>query len=116
MGKKLSSDEVLAGVLSYLGILFVIPLIIVKKRNEYVKFHLAQGITLFIAVIIFWVAMAVLGFITSFIPVFGILVIAILYIILILLGIFGLVALINGAMGNMWKIPVIYGLSKNFKL
>lgn len=36
------------GVLSYIGILVLIPLLAGDKRSEYVKFHLNQGFALFI--------------------------------------------------------------------
>lgn len=40
------------GILSYFGILILIPLLVRKEKSEYLKFHLNQGLILFIASII----------------------------------------------------------------
>ena len=42
------------GVLSYIGILVLVP-IIMAKDDPFVKFHIKQGLTLFIIDIILWV-------------------------------------------------------------
>lgn len=59
-GQK-DGDETLYGILAYLGILFLIPLLI-KKDNEFCQFHAKQGMVLFFA--------EVVGTLTS--PIFGI--------------------------------------------
>ncbi|MEA1909847.1 MAG: hypothetical protein U9M89_02410 [Patescibacteria group bacterium] len=53
--KSLGADTKVFAALSYLSALFIIPWV-VKKDDSYVKFHLQQGITLFvIEVVVFFV-------------------------------------------------------------
>ena len=48
-------NSTVMGVLSYLGILVVIPLIM-SKKDPFVKFHIKQGLVLAVAEIILWFA------------------------------------------------------------
>lgn len=111
MGKNLTSDEILTGVLAYLGILVLIPLIIIKKKNEFIKFHLKQGLTLFIAEIIIWVILTVL----MIIPAIGIFFLVIAWLVWLLILVLVIISLIKALTGEMWKIPLIYDLSKKWK-
>ncbi len=111
MGKKLTSDETLTAVLSYLGILVIIPLVVVKKRNDFINFHLKQGLTLFIAEIVVWVALFILMFIPFIGGIFAVL--ATLFWILVMVIV--IVSLVKALMGEKWKIPVIYDMSKRWK-
>ena len=54
--KSLTNDDKLFAAISYLSILFVVPLI-VKKDDQFVAFHLKQGMGLFAAEVIAWVAL-----------------------------------------------------------
>lgn len=78
----------LYAVLAYLGILFIIPLLLCKD-SEFVRFHTNQGIVLFIAGVICAVV-PIVGWIASI----GVLV----------LMVFGL---INVSNGEMKELPVI---------
>lgn len=49
-------NSTLMGVLSYLGILIIIPFLMAKNK-PFVKFHLKQGLVLIVIEIILWVAM-----------------------------------------------------------
>lgn len=101
--KGLNNDEILTAILSYLSILVLIPLftIDVKKRNDFIKFHLEQGLNLFIVEIIIWVAVSILSIITF--GVFGILG-AIINVILLIVCI---IAIIKAMQKEKWEIPVL---------
>lgn len=82
--------------ISYLGVLCLAP-IILKVKNDYVRFHARQGLLLFIAEIVFiliWV-----------IPFIGLVFGLIGWIICIVLSLIGLV---NGIAGREWKVPVLH--------
>lgn len=64
--KEYSEQEVqngkLMGILSYLGILVLIPLV-AEKNNQFVRFHVNQGLILFVAqVILFFINMILMLF------------------------------------------------------
>lgn len=101
--KALSNDETLTAILSYINILVLIPLFAIeaKKRNEFIKFHLEQGINLFIIEIILWIILLVLGFITlGFIYLIS-------WIIWLLVLIVCIVAIIKAINKEKWEIPLI---------
>ncbi len=60
--KSSGDNDVLMGVLSYLGILCLIPLL-AAKDSEFAQFHAKQGLTLFALEIVLWVVNFVLGMI-----------------------------------------------------
>jgi len=98
-GGGISGEEKALGAIAYLGILFIVPLL-VKKDSEFCMFHAKQGLVLFI--------IDVVGAIIFWIPFVG-------WAIMALVSILALIALINALMGNKWKIPVIGDLAAKFK-
>lgn len=60
--KSSGDNDVLMGVLSYLGILCLIPLL-AAKDSEFAQFHAKQGLTLFAVEVVLWVVNFVLGMI-----------------------------------------------------
>ena len=62
------SNTILFSILSYIGILWLIPLL-VEKNDKVVRFHVNQGIVLFIFDIIGSIAVGILSAIFVFIPV-----------------------------------------------
>jgi uncharacterized membrane protein len=82
--------------LSYLWILFLIPLLS-KKDSKYCQFHAKQGLVLFILGLFTWV------------PIFGWL----LFVVLVAVSVFSILKVING---EWYKIPYIYDWSKKFNL
>jgi uncharacterized membrane protein len=97
------------GILAYVGILFLVPLI-VAKDSPFAKYHTNQGIVLFIS----WFALAifnmVVGIILSMLPSFlGMLgaVLGLLYLAPLALLIYGI---INAAAGKCVPLPVIGGI------
>lgn len=70
----------LMAILSYIGILCLIPYF-VEKDNKYVRYHAIQGLNLFIISLIISVAAAVVAFVgafLAFIPVLGFILFAII--------------------------------------
>ena len=97
-------------VLSYLGILFLVPLF-AAKDSMYARFHLNQGIILFIANIASSIILGVSSIILIFIPFIGILVaqiieLAISALVLILM----IIGIVNAATGKAKKLPLIGNL------
>ncbi len=100
--KEEKIDEVKSGkfwaVISYLGFLFIFPLLI-KRDNKFVLFHATQGMILFIAEVINWALLWVLGWII------------VLKLVFYLLAFFLLFCLIKGVqnavIGEYRRLPLI---------
>lgn len=92
--KDIEENKILA-CLSYIGILFLIPLL-AKKDSKFCQEHAKQGIVFFIAGLILGVISMVplLGWLVGF---FG-------WIVMLILG---LMAVIKTLQGEFWEIPVI---------
>ncbi len=90
-------------ILSYLGILIVIPFLTDAKNDPFVKFHLKQGLVLFVAEVVatFIVAIPVLGWIAS--PL-----IWLASLVLIIIGI------MNAIHGKEKELPLVGGFAKHF--
>ncbi len=82
--------------LSYLWILFLIPLL-GKKESKFAQFHAKQGLIIFI-----------LSFVTI-VPILG----WILFLVIVLVAIVGIIKALSG---EWWKIPLVYDLSKKINL
>lgn len=91
-----TSDEKIIASLSYIWILFLLPLIF-KKNNPFCQHHAKQGLVLFI----FSLIVSILGGI----PVIGWLIIMPLgWLIVIMLGLIGI---INALRGKLWQMPFL---------
>lgn len=101
--KALDSNETMTAILSYLGFLVLIPLIAIesKKRNEFIKFHLQQGLNLFIVEIILGIIFTILTAITF--GIFGI----IANIVYVLILVVCIIAIIKALNKEKWPIPVV---------
>lgn len=103
--KKINTDDVKnnpMGVFAYLGILFLIPLLLCEK-NKFVRFHVNQGIVLFIIEI-------ACGFISGFLiflPIIGIILAAFISILSIVFTILGIV---NVCKNEKKELPLIGGI------
>src|SRR4030043_1180257 len=95
---SVSSENKLMGVLAYLGILVLIPLLM-KKDSSFVQFHAKQGLVLFIAEVILW-----------WIPFVG------WFFLGPIVSILALIGLVMAAMGRQWKIPVISSIAEKINL
>jgi len=98
----LNNNELMTLILSYLGILVLIPLLVIKKeeRNDFIKFHLEQGLNLFIVEIILWVGLIIL----SMIPFIGVVFSKIWYLIDIIIFVIFIIALTKGLQREKWRI------------
>lgn len=92
--KKVSQDDKIWGLLSYLWILSIVALAM-KKNNDYVRFHANQGALLFVISLI------------GIIPGIGQLVGLIVFVIAI-------IAMIKAYSGEKWPIPVFAKQAKEF--
>ena len=91
-------------ILSYISILFIVPLI-VAKDDPFVKFHVKQGITLFIGEIIL-IVIAMVPFIGWVIAWIG-------NIVALILAINGIV---NVLQGNEKELPLVGKYAETFKI
>lgn len=94
-GKNDVQENKIYGILSYIGILFIIPLLAAPK-SPFAKFHANQGCVLFIAGV-------ALGLV-AWIPILGWIVGFVGWVFLLVLAIMGIV---NAANGQMKKLPLI---------
>lgn len=106
--EKKQTKEVREGkafaVISYLGILCIIPLLL-KKDNKFALFHGKQGLVLFIG--------EVGAAIVNIVPILGQLV----WILAVLVfGILSLVGIVQALMGNYWKVPVIGDIAEKISI
>ena len=89
--------------LSYVGILFILPLLVNGGQSRYAKYHANQGFILFLSNIVVGIASAILGKI----PVLGAVLSALLSLASLALMIIGI---INAANGKAKQLPLIGGL------
>lgn len=92
------------GVIAYLWILCLIPLLL-KKENKFALFHGKQGLVLFIFEIALWVI--------SVIPIIGW---AVGFLGTILCAIMSLAGIIQALMGNYWKMPLLGDYAEKISL
>ena len=88
--------------LSYLGFLFLIPLL-VYRDSPYTKFHVNQGIVLFIAEVILGIVITVLGFI----PIIGVILSLILNLLYIVTFVFAIMGIVFSLQGQAKRLPII---------
>lgn len=91
-----NKDDKTIAVLSYLGILCLIPLLL-KKDSEFVKFHAKQGLVLLIGWFLVWIPF--LGWILG--------------IVLLVLSIMGIINVLNS---KREKLPIIGDLAEKFNI
>ena len=94
-------------VLSYLGILSLIPYFTVKKDNEYVRWHTRQGIVLLLAEIVLWVALMILSAIIAFVPFLYILMSFLWFIFVVGCLAISIFCIVQALKGLKWKIPFL---------
>ena len=105
-GKKLSSDETMTAFFSYLWILVFIPLLAIKNKNDFIKFHVQQGLNLFLIEVV----MSIAGVILSGIPVISLGFQFLLWIGWLIIFIAIIIAIINAVQGDKWEIPIVNDL------
>ena len=96
----------LMSVLSYLGILSLIPFF-VEKENKYVRFHAIQGLNLFVFSIIYSVALSILSIILAFIPIIGWLLIIVLGLVSYAIPVFCIMGIVFACQDKAKEVPVV---------
>ncbi len=103
--------NVLMAILSYFGILTLIPLF-VEKEDEFIQFHAKQGTTLFIIEVVIGFAAGIL----SLVPLIGCVVGVAELLFTLFLFVFHIIMMIKASKGEWYRIPYIYDWSlKIFK-
>lgn len=100
------SNTILFSILSYIGILWLIPLL-VEKNDKVVRFHVNQGIVLFIFDIIGSIAVGILSAIFVFIPVISFLGVVIASLFGILCFVLMIIGIVNAANKSEKPSPII---------
>lgn len=93
--EEISSGKVMA-VLSYLGCLMLIPLF-AGRKNKFSKFHLNQGLVLFVTNVLLSVIVNCIPKIGSILAVF----------VSIVMLIFEIIGIVNAATGKVKELPLI---------
>jgi uncharacterized membrane protein len=91
-----AAENYTAAILSYIWILFLIPLL-AKRNSKFCQFHAKQGLILFIASLVCWF------------PFFG-------WVIGLLVILFSVIGIIKTYNKEWWKAPFIYELSEKIKI
>ncbi len=86
-------------ILSYLWLLFLVPML-VNKNSPFTKFHVNQGIVLFI----FCIIISIISKIVTWIPIIGWMIGSVIWIVELILVIMGIV---NAAQGEAKRLPII---------
>ena len=105
--EDVSSNKAM-GILSYIGILFLIPLF-AAKDSQYARFHTNQGLVLFIVEIALNIVVRIISAILG--NTMGLLALPVVTVLNLVVGIFSLVFLIlgiiNACSGEPKKLPLI---------
>lgn len=94
------------GILSYIGILFLVPLF-AAKNSSYSRFHANQGCVLCICEVAYGIVFAILSVFLAFIPIIGWLAIMVLGLVNIVFFVFAILGIINACNGEAKKLPLI---------
>ncbi|MEM6560640.1 MAG: DUF4870 domain-containing protein [Planctomycetota bacterium] len=94
-------------VLSYLGILSLIPFF-AKKDDPYIQWHAKQGIALFVAWIVVAIALIIVGVVLGFIH-WTLSTLMSLVLLVLMIGAFALmiIGIVKACGGERWLMPVI---------
>ncbi|MGB2762308.1 MAG: hypothetical protein WBC21_02065 [Minisyncoccales bacterium] len=103
VSEKKEKEKDLTVILSYIGILFLVPLIVCKD-NAFAQFHAKQGLVLFIA--------EVATMLIAWIPFFGWFIGFICWFIWVILSLIGI---INVMKGKQVSLPIIGKFAEKFK-
>jgi uncharacterized membrane protein len=97
------------GILAYLGILCLVP-ILVAKDSPFAKYHANQGLVLFLAEVVLWIALYIVSIVVfTVLPFVGFLV-AILNLVYLGPLVLLIIGIINAAAGKCVPLPVIGGI------
>ena len=103
-----SEEDKTMAVLSYLGILVLVPLLL-KKDSEFNKFHIQQGLVLLVV----WIVWSIVWWIFAWIPFIGWLIGLAGWLVLVYLMIVGILNALNG---KKKELPIIGQWGKSFRI
>lgn len=96
-------------MISYLGILWIVPLLTESKKDPFVKYHIKQGIILTIAGVVVWIIAMLIPYIAFFLAMIIIPLLDLALFVLVVVGI------VNAAGGKQVPLPLIGSLASNLK-
>ena len=103
------SNDKVYGILSYIGILVLVPLL--AGKSQFARFHANQGLVLFIADIVLGAVIGISVGVLSLIPFVGIVIGSILSGVLgLAIFILMIMGIVNAVNGEMKPLPVIGGI------
>jgi len=98
------------GIIAYIGILCLVPLLAVKN-SPFAKYHANQGLTLFIAEIVLWIAFGVLEALLSFVIPSGFGFVSLIFAVVKLAPfVLAIIGIINASQGKCVPLPLIGGI------
>lgn len=106
---SVSSNDPIMGVLAYLGILCLVPLL-AAKDSDFAQYHAKQGLTLFVAEIALSVLYWIVGFITIATGGIGFLLFPLLGIAWIGILVLSIIGIINAVNKKKVPLPLIGGI------
>ncbi len=105
----MDSNEKVYGILGYIGILFLVPLL--AGKTEFSRFHANQGLVLFLADIVLGVLIGITVGVLSLIGMIGVVLGSIISGVLgLVIFVLMIIGIINAANGEMKPLPVIGGI------
>ena len=105
--KKDAEDNKIMGVLAYLGILVLVP-ILAAKESPFARFHANQGLILLIVALILSVAIGILSTILAFISLsLAILTGVLSFAVSIGCLVYMIIGIMNAVKGEMKELPII---------
>lgn len=104
------SNDKVYGVLAYIGILFLVPLL--AGKSEFSRYHANQGIILFIAEIILGIVIGISAGVLSLLGIVGVVLGGILSGVLgLCIFILMIMGIVHAANGEMKPLPIIGGIT-----
>lgn len=117
VSRKPNSEDKVFAALSYVSILFLVPLIL-RRDSRYVFFHARQGMVLFILEVLVWILLSVLGSLMAAISPYEAW--GFMTFISTLIGwafvVFSVVGIYYAWTGVMWEMPVLGKYAKKLKV
>lgn len=96
-------------ILSYLGILVLIP-IIAAPKSRFARYHSNQGLVLMIAEAVYAIAATILTVLLLLAGWVGVILVVVVWLLSIAFLVFAIMGLVNAAKGEMKPLPIIGGI------
>jgi uncharacterized membrane protein len=107
--EKPDSNRAIMIVLSYLWVLALVPLLLEKDDSE-VQWHAKNGLALFVAELILWVILAVLGLV----PVLGCLLVPVWLALSVAVIVVHIICIVKGINGERFIVPGVSQYADRF--